>query len=563
MAMGRSRTVVLAAAVVTALVAQTRAEMLHVNAKECPGSLPRQVCFDSDAARAVTDWTGLVGTVHLPLPPTLAYVRGLLQTTLEVEHSTIPLYLTTMYSIINTSSFAYSTMRSVVMEEMLHMVNAANAINAIGGSPNFDHPDFLPKYPLVLPQLNMSADIVWFTQSSVEHYQILESTPPGGYTASISAAYDHIVKVLTALVHEHGESAVFIGNHSLQVPAVISSGQSASPIYTLADARAALLGVADQGGGCPIEGKPWPMYSNISAGAFGGVYSHAARYEEILLGREYNENDVAGDPTGDNITIDWLDVLRFAPNPSVSDFLPDECVAGGSWVVRNDSFFVRSLWNEHAHHLATSNETSWQDCARKCENWTIANNKPLEPCAMWTWRNGTTVTVDGGVVAANSCLLAQGGGPGTTKVAGFMSGCQFGTVCNQSLPTHLKGGDDKEIRNHRTSVGDRSGDPPNPALMKECTAIHQRGLDFASNYTAMLVGLHNVFNGDAAGLYATISQMYTLKTLAIALMQTPDPRIPTATMGVGPPWEYIPSASQYEARKRLASGAVPPSVKNL
>jgi hypothetical protein len=43
--------------------------------------------------------------------------------------------------------------------------------------------------------------------------------------------------------------------------------------------------------------------------------------------------------------------------------------------------------------------------------------------------------------------------------------------------------------------------------MKECKAIHQRGLDFASNYTAMLVGLHNVFNGDAAGLYATISQV--------------------------------------------------------
>ena len=41
-------------------------------------------------------------------------------------------------------------------------------------------------------------------------------------------------------------------------------------------------------------------------------------------------------------------------------------------------------------------------------------------------------------------------------------------------------------------------------------------------------------------------------------METPDPRIDDPshvgdpTMGVGPPWEYIASASQYEARGRRA-----------
>ena len=57
--------------------------------------------------------------------------------------------LSIRYSIIDQSSFAATTMRSVVMEEMLHMVNAANVLNAIGGTPFFDHPDFIPKYPLV------------------------------------------------------------------------------------------------------------------------------------------------------------------------------------------------------------------------------------------------------------------------------------------------------------------------------------------------------------------------------------------------------------------------------
>lgn len=235
----------------------------------------------------------------------------------------------------------------------------------------------------MLPWLNMSADVVWFTRSSVNHYQILESTPPQGYNSSISAAYKHVVQVLTALCEQHGESQVFTGNHSYQVEAYISSGQSSPKVFSLADATAVLLGVADQGGGCPVAGQPWPMTVNISAGPLGGNYSHSARYEEILQGRAYDPNDAVGRPTGPLQFINWTDVHRFAPNPSTTDFLPAQCVAGGSWVIRNDSFFVKQVWDDHAHHLATSNETTWEACAEKCDEWTITNNQPLAPCAMY------------------------------------------------------------------------------------------------------------------------------------------------------------------------------------
>ena len=60
------------------------------------------------------------------------YVQELLQEAIKVEHGTIPLYLTNLYSINNQSSFAAMAMKSVVMEEMLHMVHAANVLNAIG-----------------------------------------------------------------------------------------------------------------------------------------------------------------------------------------------------------------------------------------------------------------------------------------------------------------------------------------------------------------------------------------------------------------------------------------------
>lgn len=133
-----------------------------------------------------------------------------------MEHSTIPLYLTTLYSIINQSSFEAETLRSVVMEEMLHMVQAANVLNAIGGAPSIDNPTFIPRYPLQVPLINISADIVWLTKTSVAHYHVLESTPPGRHNSSISAYYLHVVHLLSALCTKHGEANVFIGNAALQ-----------------------------------------------------------------------------------------------------------------------------------------------------------------------------------------------------------------------------------------------------------------------------------------------------------------------------------------------------------
>ena len=57
-------------------------------------------------------------------------------------------------------------------------------------------------------------------------------------------------------------------------------------------------------------------------------------------------------------------------------------------MVRNASFFVKQVWDDHAHRLAVSIEDTWQNCAKKCEQWTVDYNEPLAPCAMWTWRNG-------------------------------------------------------------------------------------------------------------------------------------------------------------------------------
>ena len=67
---------------------------------------------------------------------TLDSLRSHLQTALEVELSTVPPYLCALYSIKPGANPESSRLiRSVVMEEMLHMTLVANLLNAVGGKP--------------------------------------------------------------------------------------------------------------------------------------------------------------------------------------------------------------------------------------------------------------------------------------------------------------------------------------------------------------------------------------------------------------------------------------------
>jgi hypothetical protein len=75
-----------------------------------------------------------------------------LQGAIELEHATIPAYLQALYSIKHDkNTIIAGLLRSIVVEEMLHMAIAANVLNAIGGRPQINKPDFIPRYPGPLP----------------------------------------------------------------------------------------------------------------------------------------------------------------------------------------------------------------------------------------------------------------------------------------------------------------------------------------------------------------------------------------------------------------------------
>jgi rubrerythrin len=74
-----------------------------------------------------------------------------LQNAIELEHATIPPYLTAMFSLKPTNANIARLIGTIVHQEMLHMTIAANVLNAIGGHPQTNKPEFIPKYPGPLP----------------------------------------------------------------------------------------------------------------------------------------------------------------------------------------------------------------------------------------------------------------------------------------------------------------------------------------------------------------------------------------------------------------------------
>ena len=62
-------------------------------------------------------------------------LKHALQSALELEQATLPLYTLSMYSIRTQNYTAYNLIRSIIMEEMIHMAVAANMLTAIGGVP--------------------------------------------------------------------------------------------------------------------------------------------------------------------------------------------------------------------------------------------------------------------------------------------------------------------------------------------------------------------------------------------------------------------------------------------
>ena len=77
---------------------------------------------------------------------------GPLQNAIELEHSTIPPYLTAALSLKpGHNQDIAGLIRAITGQEMLHMCIVCNILIAIGGQPSINHQGFAPAYPGSLP----------------------------------------------------------------------------------------------------------------------------------------------------------------------------------------------------------------------------------------------------------------------------------------------------------------------------------------------------------------------------------------------------------------------------
>lgn len=111
-----------------------------------------------------------------------------LQRAAILEFSTIPPYLCALYSIKDVTTQAFQTLRSVVLEEMLHLNLVSNLVNSIGGFPVFvvGGNALVPSYPgYIFNQDPPSGPYVQLMAASTDLMQqvFMEIEKPAPYNA--------------------------------------------------------------------------------------------------------------------------------------------------------------------------------------------------------------------------------------------------------------------------------------------------------------------------------------------------------------------------------------------
>ena len=267
-------------------------------------------------------------------------LREMLQKAVELEFATIPPYLTAAFSIhpkANRSSF--EIIHSVYMEEMLHMVLAANVLNAIGGTIKLGKEN-IPKYPLNLEfkgekfkDRDFNINLERFSLDSIGIFMKIElpdnwedpsikkmklEMEIPGYT--IGEFYNSIKTKLSELCEEISEENVFTGDQTHQIGEDYywSGGGKPFEVLHLKDALEAIEVIIEQGEGASPE-----SLSDGDKILFGQQeeVAHFFRFNEIYVGKRYKmDDDPKKPPTGEDLPIEWDRVYPIKSNCKSTDF---------------------------------------------------------------------------------------------------------------------------------------------------------------------------------------------------------------------------------------------------
>ncbi|MCE7996391.1 MAG: hypothetical protein HEP71_30715 [Roseivirga sp.] len=259
-------------------------------------------------------------------------LRQALQIAIELEHSTLPPYLTAYFSIKpGQNNKASDIIRSVVMEEMLHMSLACNMLNAIGGSPAINKPGFVPIYPTGLPGSLAPGLTVTLKKCSIDQirdvfmaieapeelvvpYTDWEPSDPDlpntieRNQMTIGWFYQHIAHGFRHLVKKLGAKAVFTGDVANQLTSWHGTGDMIT-VTNLKTALAAIHEIVEQGEGAGPY-NPGDGYDELA---------HYYKFSEIVEGREIEilDHEQGFAYTGPAIPFDTSGIFPMIDNPGM------------------------------------------------------------------------------------------------------------------------------------------------------------------------------------------------------------------------------------------------------
>lgn len=255
-------------------------------------------------------------------------LREHLQIAMELELSTLPPYMCALYSIQDGANIeAAGLIRSVLMEEMLHLTLAANILNAVGGRPVLARKGVAPSYPATLPDSDKSFTIslLPFGREAIAGFMRVElpaaprARPQADGYQTIGQFYEAIAAALKRLAKQgkirfdhHPERQVSPDDYYNGHGKVII-------VDSLEAALKAINEIRDQGEGMHHS----VMEENAPLDAMGYELAHYFRFMEIAEGRRFQKGDTPrSGPTGKLLPVDWSAVKNMVPNPQSGWYAP-------------------------------------------------------------------------------------------------------------------------------------------------------------------------------------------------------------------------------------------------
>ncbi len=219
------------------------------------------------------------------------WLKTSLNAAVELELATLPPYLCAWWSIKDSKTPAAGLIRSVLIEEMLHMGLVANMLTTIGGKPQIS--TVLPTYPGPLPggvRPQLTVYLAGLSQTYLDEVCKQIEYPESGPIAfflgetfpTIGAFYDAILEAFQELKPN------MTGANQLTGP--VGPKHELYAINTLADVDKAISEIKVQGEGTSLS---------PDSDDFGGELAHYYKFDEISHGRRLIQVDGVWKYAGD------------------------------------------------------------------------------------------------------------------------------------------------------------------------------------------------------------------------------------------------------------------------